>query len=260
MAGAYWTIDEIRREIIALSDHATYQKPDFYRSFTRRLKELLGDFQVLKGDDTLRTIEIIYANPERAVAKITEDKTTILPLLSLQFDGINIDSLRRKPLEALVEKRFWDAERQRAVRYMALAPVAANIEFSINIWGKYVEEVNQLTEQILLRFRPNMPIDIREDEIYQAFIRDVSDNAELIVKDQEDRLVKRSVRFEVQSYIPSQVFRFTNTGEIRTLNYEVYLDEVSGLQTLESFYAGGGMAFALGTTPNRGSGIPTISS
>jgi len=73
-AGAMWTIDSIRNELLALENTASFQKPDFYRIFTKRLKELLGNFQVLKGDDTLRDVEIIYANPERAVAKIMESK------------------------------------------------------------------------------------------------------------------------------------------------------------------------------------------
>ena len=54
MAGAFWTIDAIRTELEALTAHAGYQPANFYKDFTRRLKELLGGFQVLKGDDTLR--------------------------------------------------------------------------------------------------------------------------------------------------------------------------------------------------------------
>ena len=258
MAGAMWTIDDIRRELLALNDSASYQKPDFYRKFTSRLKEILGGFKVLKGDDTLREVEIIYANPERAVAKISESKTTNLPLLSLQFDGIEVDLKRRRPMEAVVEKRFWDSDKQRAVRYMALAPVAANLGFVVNIWGKYVEEVNQLTEQILLQFRPNLSIEIRPEEAYQAFIKNVSETSNLEAGDRQDRVVKRAIRFEVEAYVPSDVFRFTNTGQIETMCYEVYLEEISGLQTLESFYAGGGAAFALNQIPNRGAGITTI--
>ena len=58
MAGAYWTIDAIRNEITALQNTASFQKPDFYRAFTRRIKELFSDLQVVKGDDTIRTVEI----------------------------------------------------------------------------------------------------------------------------------------------------------------------------------------------------------
>ena len=238
MAGALWTIDAIRNEITALDNTAGFQKPDFHRDFTRRLKEILGSFQVLKGDETLRDVEIIYANPERAVAKIAEGKSTRLPLLSLQFDGLEIDTARRRPMEALVEKKFWDASKQRAVRYMALAPVAATLAYSINVWGKYIEEVNQLTEQILLLFRPNLPVDIRPDEVYQSYVRDVSEMSNLTAGDRQDRLVKKAIRFEVQSYIPSKVFKFTNTGEIVTMNYEVYLQETSGLETLEVYLGG----------------------
>ena len=127
MVGAYWTIDRIRIEMEALDAHATYQPADFYKDFTRRLKELLGGFQVLKGDDTLRNVEIIYANPERAIAKITETKNTLLPMLSLQFEGVELDAARRKPAAAIVEKRFWDTATQRATRYIALAPPATNL-------------------------------------------------------------------------------------------------------------------------------------
>ena len=239
MAGAYWTIDGIRQEMEALRDTSTFQKPDFYRAFTRRIKELFSDLQVLKGDETLRNVDIIYANPERAIAKIMEGKSTQLPLLSLQLDGITLADDRRKPMEALVEKKYWLSDKQRAVRYMALAPVAANLSFAVNIWGKYVEEVNQLTEQVLLKFRPNLPIDIRPDEVYQSFIRDVSDSFQVDMGDKQDRVLKRVVRFEVESYIPSKVFKFTNTGEIVSMNYEVYLEETNGLQTLESFLGKG---------------------
>jgi len=239
-AGAMWTIDDIRREIEALVDTASFQKPDYYRAFTKRLKEILGDFKVVKGDDTIRTVDLIYANPERAVAKIEEGKNITLPIMSLQFDGIELDNARRKPMEALVEKKFWDSQKRRAIRYMALAPVATNLVFGLNLWGRYVEEVNQLTEQVLLKFRPNLPIDIREGEVYQAFVRDVAEATQLTAGDREDRIVKRVVRFEVQSYVPSQVFRFTNTGQIETLNYEVYLEEIETLVPLEQYLAGGG--------------------
>lgn len=258
MVGAFWTIDAIRQEMTALTETASFQKPDFYRVFTRRLKEIFSGLQVLKGDDTIRTVEIIYANPERAVAKIAEGKTQNLPLLSLQLDGIDIDSQRRKPMEALVEKKYWLTDKQRAVRYMALAPVAANLSFAIHVWGKYMEEVNQLTEQIALKFRPNLPVEIRPEEIYQAFIKDISDSSNFEVGDRQDRIVKRVIRFQVESYIPSKVFKFTETGEIQSMNYEVYIEETSGLQTLESFMAGGGAAFALNEITNRGANITTI--
>ena len=239
MAGAYWTIDAIRNEITALQNTASFQKPAFYRAFTRRIKELFSDLQVVKGDDTIRTVEIIYANPERAIAKIMEGKSTKLPLLSLQLDGIEIALDRRKPMEALVEKKYWLSDKQRAVRYMALAPVAANLSFAVNVWGKYVEEVNQLTEQILLMFRPNLPVDIRPEEIYQAYVRDVSDSFQVDVGDRQDRVLKRVIRFNVESYVPSKVFKFTNTGEIVTMNYEAYIEETNGLETLESFLGKG---------------------
>ena len=258
MVGAYWTIDRILEELEILTKKAPYKPADFYKDFTRRLKEIFGNYKVLKGDDIVRTVEIIYANPERAIAKIRETKNTLLPMLSLQFEDIDLDLARRKPAEALVEKRFWDSNEQRAIRFMALAPAASNLNFAVNIWGKYVDEVNQLTEQLLLEFRPNLNIEIRPEESYQGFLVNVSDASNLTARDREDRIVKRTIRFRVESYIPGYVFRFTNTGEIKTMNYQEYLDETDGMQTLESFQEGGGLAFALNQVPNRGAGITTI--
>lgn len=259
MPGALWTIDEVRKELLALQDSSSFHKPDFYRIFTTRLKEIFGSLQVVKGDSTLRDVEMIYANPERAVAKIVESRTTNLPLLSIQFDGLEVDSMRRRPMEAIVDKKFWDPKAQRAVRYLALAPVAANISFSINIWGKYIEEVNQLTEQIVLKFRPNLPVDIKKDEVYQAYLTQITDSMEQDMPDRKDRILKRVAKFEVQSYIPSKVFKFTNTGEIVSVNYEAYIEEANALQPLESF-EGGGAAFATNRIPNRALMYTTTSS
>ena len=246
--GALWTIDNIRRELIELSRTKSYQKPDFYRSFTVRLKEIFGDLKVLKGDDRVDQVGIIYANPERAIAKIFEGKNTILPLLSLQFYETAADDTRRRPLENIVEKKFWDRSQQRAVRYMALAPVATNLTYQLNIWGKYIEEVNQLTEQAILKFRPNLPVDITEEQVFQAYLKDVTEASQLTAGDREDRIVKRTLRFTVEAYIPGDVFRFTTTGEIEQMSFDVYDELVSTgvLEPLESFSSANGPAQTAG--------------
>ena len=62
---ALWDIENVRREILALTKTASYRPSNFYKSLTARVKELLGDLQVLKGDETVVNVDIIYANPER---------------------------------------------------------------------------------------------------------------------------------------------------------------------------------------------------
>jgi len=232
-----WTIDEIREEILKLTRSASYRPAGFYRAFTTRIKELLGDLKVLKGDDSVVEVTLMYANPERAVAKIVDGRNVTLPLMSLQFDGIEIDTGRRKPLENLVERKYWDRDKQRAVRLMALAPVASTLRYVVNVWGKYIEEVNQLTEQLILKFRPNLPVDIHPEEVYQAFIVDVGEATNLTAHDREDRVVRRTVRFQIEAYVPGDVFRFTNTGEIEAMKFEVYTELVEDgtLIPLESF-------------------------
>jgi len=235
MPGALWDLSAIRIELSAINSSAAYQKADFYRTFTTRLKEMFSEYKVLKGDETVRSVDVIYANPERAVAKIRETKNTTLPMLSLQFEGIEPAIKRRRPLEALVDSKFWDPQKQRAIRYIAEAPFAADLYFGVNVWGRYVEDINQLTEQLLLSFRPNLPIHLREGEVYQAFLEKVDETSTTVAKDREDRILKRRVRFKVEAYIPSHVVTFTRTGEIRSLNYDAYLQETSTLVPFESW-------------------------
>tara|TARA_R110000851_G_scaffold307098_2_gene465569 strand:+ start:1514 stop:2311 length:798 start_codon:yes stop_codon:yes gene_type:complete len=238
---APWTIDSIRREILRLTQDAPYHKPDFYRSFTTRLKEIFGNYQVAKGDGTLRDVEIIYANPERAIATITQGKNIQLPMLSLGFEGIEVDEKRRRPLENLSQVKYWDHTKQRAVRYMALAPVAANLTYSLNVWGKYVEDVNQLTENIILAFRPNLVIDIKKNQTYNAFLGRVDESSQLTVGDREDRIIKRQIKFTVEGYVPSQVFKFSDTGEIASMSFDVYKKETEGMSDLETFKGNGSL-------------------
>ena len=111
---ADWTIDSIRNKLLALEKSGSFQKPEFYRQFTEKLKVELSAFKVLKADETIRDVDVVFASPERAVAKFKDDATTTLPLISVGFDGISVDVQRRRPTFNIVDRTAWDEEKRRA--------------------------------------------------------------------------------------------------------------------------------------------------
>ena len=209
-----WTIDSIREKLLLLEKEGSFQKPDFYRQFTKKLTEVLNDFKVVKADETIRTVGVVFASPERAIAKFKDNVTTKLPLISLGFDGISVDVQRRRPSFNIVQSKFWDKEKRRAIRIYALAPVAADLKYSINIWSKYIEDMNQITEQLMLKFNPSVSVNTSFGDDFEIFIDDISDMSDLTPGDKQDRVIRRSVKVLAKGYIPSKTFRFTETGQI----------------------------------------------
>ena len=209
-----WTIDSIREKLMRLEKEGSFQKPDFYRQFTKTLTEVLNDFKVVKSDETVRTVGVVFASPERAIAKFKDSVTTKLPLISVGFNGIEVDSQRRRPSFNIVQSKTWDKEKRQAIRVYAMAPVAADLKYSINIWAKYIEDMNQITEQLMLKFNPSVAVNTSFGDDFEIFIEDVSDMSDLTPGDKQDRVIRRSVKVTAKGYIPSRTYRFTNTGQI----------------------------------------------
>ena len=217
---ADWTIDAIREKLQRLAKEGGFQHPKFYREFTSRLKEEVSSFKVIKADETLREVPVVFASPERAIAKFNDEATTELPIISVGFDGISVDTQRRRPSFNILDSKVWDKEKRRAIRVYALAPVAADLRYSINLWAKYVEDMNQLTEQVMLKFNPSVVIDTTFGDGFEILIDDVSDLSDLTPGDRQDRIIRRSVKVTAKGYIPSTTYRFTETGEIEEFNIE----------------------------------------
>jgi len=217
---ADWTIDAIREKLQRLAKEGGFQHPQFYREFTSRLKEEVSSFKVIKADETLREVPVVFASPERAIAKFNDEATTELPIISVGFDGISVDTQRRRPSFNILDSKVWDKEKRRAIRVYALAPVAADLRYSINLWAKYVEDMNQLTEQVMLKFNPSVVIDTTFGDGFEILIDDVSDLSDLTPGDRQDRIIRRSVKVTAKGYIPSTTYRFTETGEIEEFNIE----------------------------------------
>ena len=88
--------------------------------------------------------------------------------------------------------------------------------------------MNQIIEQIELMFNPSMTVFTKfSNTNIQAFISQVSDNSSVVVGDREDRVLRKIVSVVIDTYVPTEKYLYTSTGEIETFGVDAVI--VSGV-------------------------------
>jgi hypothetical protein len=105
-----------------------------------------------------------------------------------------------------------------------MAPRPIDIKYTINIWAKYKEDLDQIREYILILFNPDLEIKTRQSNITKAFLESESDIQQSEADDQQDRILKKSITIKVETFIENPKFLYTSTGKIETINYQVSLE------------------------------------
>ena len=84
--------------------------------------------------------------------------------------------------------------------------------------------MNQLLEYVMQKFRPHLRVETNFMINACAFITAVGDNSTLTVGDREDRIIKKTVTFNVETYMPTRQYMIQSNGEIREMHYETTID------------------------------------
>jgi hypothetical protein len=160
---------------------------------------------------------------ERVISKIKQEATFILPVLSVYRSGNEADENRRRSSSLIVYDKYWDKNKQRAVRIASISPTPINIAYKLNVWTKYQEDMDQLTEQIRRMFNPDLEVKTKFNSTTKAFLTEESQNTETTLPDGQDRVIRKVFSVTIESYIPNPKFLITNTGKIEEFNAEVYI-------------------------------------
>ena len=199
-------------------DRSNNNRVNFYREYTQSLIDNLGGLSIVDTQGrALQDIEVFFANQERAVAKITESKNLRLPVVSVAIINTQEDVNRRKPDFNVVMERKFDVTTRRAMRVVSLAPKALNLMYRINLWGKYIEDVNQLSEQVENLFRPSLPVPTSFGNSTPAFIAYSTDQSTLTAGDRQDRIVQKAFTINVEGYLPQNKYILATNGKIKSL-------------------------------------------
>ena len=217
------TTQQILKQIVDATLHQRDNISFIYRESLRSVKEIFSHLQYFKEDDSLVDIQCIHGNPERTIAKLKQDNNIILPIISMVQTSSEEDEQRRRPRQLVLRKKVWSESRQRAYRVVGLAPKAVNLLYDINVWTKYKSDLDQISEQMHLKFHPSVTVVTSYNNQSLGFLVQETDQSSVDLGDKEDRVLRRSYSFKLQTYIPAPQFLVTSTGKLESFNNEVEL-------------------------------------
>lgn len=214
--------NQVLNEIVEKANLSTGMFTDRVMKDTLRyLIGVFGNFYYIDRNNNSVKVKCFHANQERAIAKsITGDNIT-LPVISISETVINANEERRRYGPLLVHEAYWHKRQQRAIRTLSLSPRPIDINYNINIWTKYKQDLDQLREQLFILFNPDLEIKTKQSNITKAFITSESDVEQAEAEDAQDRILKKTITIKVETYVPSPKFLYTSTGKIEKLNYQV---------------------------------------
>jgi len=213
---------DIKRQIFE-RENKNFRSLEFYRKTSRELLNLFSDAQVLGADNQIQSVNCSYANYERAIAMLFKTRNLTLPQMTLAISDTVEDLERRKPNTDI---EFWtirDKKRRRYTRVAAMSPKAIKVSYQLNLWTRYVEDMNQLIEYVMGKFRPQLRVETDFITNAPAFITTISDNSTLTPPDREDRIIRKSVTFEVETWMPTRKYMIQSNGAIREMRYDLAL-------------------------------------
>lgn len=217
--------NKVLQEIIEKSNSSNGMYiQEIYKDMLRSLLNIFGNIYYLDKNNNSIKIKCYHANQERAIAKAVVGDNITLPVITIGETSTNNDDDRRRYSPILVHEKGWDKDKQRAVRLLSLAPRAVNITYDINIWCKYKQDLDQIRESIFLLFNPDLEVGIKSNTATKLFITSESDTSEVTASDTQDRILRKSIKLNGETYIPNPKFLYTSTGKIENFNFEVEIN------------------------------------
>tara|TARA_R100001509_G_scaffold156901_1_gene120564 strand:+ start:155 stop:910 length:756 start_codon:yes stop_codon:yes gene_type:complete len=216
-------LDYFRKKIQEFELIAPVEKSDFYREYTKFIIDKMNTINIVDSEGKAVDVNAFFANPERAIAKIKEDRNLVLPIISVSIDDVDEDTERRKTATNIEVTTMWDVKERRAKRVISKAAKPVNLSFTINIWSKYREDLNQILETVLKMFNPSLDFKTKHSTNTKAFIEQITDSSVNSVGDREDRIVRKMIVITAEAYLPNPKYLVTNTGEIEFLGTDVRL-------------------------------------
>lgn len=192
-----------------------------FKDTLRFLISTFGKIHYIDRNNNSIEVKCFHANQERAIAKTVLGDNITLPVITISEKNTENSKDRARYGSMLVHEKYWHKVQQRAVRTLSLVPTPVNINYSINIWTKYKEDMDQIREYILTIFNPDLEIETEHGGKIKSFIINESDVEQAEAPDRDDRILKKNFAISVETYIPSPKFLYTSTGKIEKFVYQI---------------------------------------
>jgi hypothetical protein len=196
-----------------------------YKETLRDLISIFSNVYYIDRNNNPIKVTCFHANQERAIAKIRAKQNITLPVISVgETTSANSDA-RRRYSPILVHDVIFDKKKNRAIRLLSMAPRPVDIDYQINIWATYKQDLDQLREYVFLMFNPDLEIKTKDSIMTKAFLLSESEAGNQEADDTKDRILQKSLTIRVETYLPNPKFLYTSTGKIEEFNYDLEIDE-----------------------------------
>lgn len=208
--------------------------------------DLFKNIIVLDEDGKAHPIPLVQGSQEKAVAAILQNNVRkdnslvvdrpVLPMMSIISTEVTPDMSRYIYHKAKInfKNEFGENELRKELKekdtifgYARGIPV--NLGYSLTIWTLYIEDMNQILEQIILKFSPLAYIKIQNVPWEVCVSLDsLANNLDKEVADKSVRVIKYQINFTAKSYIPQPIIRNKTVLKIKNDFYNsTNIDEIN---------------------------------
>jgi hypothetical protein len=198
------------------------------RGADEAIRQMFEDIIVIDEDGKAHPVPIIWATQEKAVAAIMQDNVRKdnslvvdrikLPMLAVHSSDLAFNQDRytyHKALDWMRRYRpdgkpgFTTREKyERDTVFGVARGIPIDVGFTLYAWTLYVEDMNQIIEQILLKFSPIAYIRVRGVPWETGVKLDsIANNIDVEPGDQNIRVVKYQFNLTAETYIPQPITR-----------------------------------------------------
>lgn len=207
----------------------------YYKSLRKNIIQFLDIFNNIEIGryDSNGNITDTFIVPLRFAPKqkmwywIYENKEDeMLPMMSAEITSIEYAPDRQgNRLRSIIKSR--DVSAGNLEKF--LNPVPYNIGFQLNIWSKFMIDVDQILEQILPYFSPHVFMRVNISQLDASFdvkvlLNSASPDLNSEYQDEDRRIVLWSLDFTIQTYIFKPI---SSSGLIEKIITKIYTDKDS---------------------------------
>jgi hypothetical protein len=207
------------------------------RACDEAVQDLFRNMVVIDEDGKAHPVPITWASQEKAVAAILQDNVRKdnslvvdrirLPMMAIYSNSFQYNQQRYIYHKAVDYMRYLrpdgkpgfttDEKRDRDTVFGMARGIPVDIGYTLYAWTLYVEDMNQLLEQLFLKFSPIAYIRVRGVPWETAVKLDsVASNLDVEPGDQNVRVVKFEFNLTAETYIPQPLVRHKAVLKTRT--------------------------------------------
>jgi hypothetical protein len=217
---------QIVNDVTDPNRNVIYRYSKAIRGCDEAMVDLFNNVVVLDEDGKAHKVPIIWGTQERAVAWMLQDNTKKdgslvvdrirLPMMAIYSSGIEFDQTRytyHKALDYLRDDAgrpgMYAKERYEKDTVFGMARgLPVNKTYTLMVWTMYMEDVDQILEQVILKFSPVAYIRVRGIRWETVVSLDsIANNVDYEPGDQNQRVIKYEFNFTARAYIPQPMVR-----------------------------------------------------